>query len=96
MTTPCRLCTNGEIVGRASTVETLDGRTPDENVPCPVCSPRGADMARDVRVSLIADLADELANRLQPGVVIDADDARTATHLRRLLADERAWSLGLI
>ena len=60
MTAPCHLCTNGEIVGRASTVETLDGRTPDENVPCPVCAPRGADMARDVRVSLIADLADEL------------------------------------
>lgn len=96
MTATCHLCTAGEIIGRPSTVETLDGRTPDENVPCPVCAPRGADMARDVRVSLIADLADELANRLQPGVVIDADDARTATHLRRLLADERAWSLGLI
>lgn len=96
MTTPCRLCTAGEIVGRASTVVTMDGREADENVPCPVCAPRGADMARDVRVSLIADLADELANRLQPGVVIDADDARTASHLRRLLADERAWSLGLI
>lgn len=96
MTTPCRLCTAGVIVGRASTVETMDGRTPDESVPCPVCAPRGADMARDVRVSLIADLADQIANRLQPGVVIDADDARTARMLRRLLADERAWSLGLI
>lgn len=94
MTAPCRLCAAGEIVGRASGVETLDGREHDDSIPCPVCAPRGADMARDVRVSLIADLADELANRLQPGVVIDADDARTATHLRRLLADERAWSLG--
>ena len=96
MTAPCRLCTNGEIIGRASTVETLDGRTPDENVPCPVCAPRGADMARDVRVDLISDLADQLANQLQPGLVVDAEAARIATHLRRLLADERAWSLGLI
>ena len=96
MTAPCRLCTAGEIVTPAETVDRTFAHAPDEAVPCPVCAPRGADMARDVRVDLIADLADEIANRLQPGVVIDADDARTARMLRRLLADERAWSLGLI
>ena len=57
MTAPCRLCTAGEIVGRASTVVTMDGREADENVPCPVCAPRGADMARDVQLSGLADVS---------------------------------------
>ena len=96
MTAPCRLCTAGDIITPAETVDRTFGHAPDETVPCPVCAPRGADMARDVRVDLISDLADAIANRLQPGVVIDADDARTARMLRKLLADERAWSLGLI
>lgn len=96
MTIQCPICAGGgTLPSRVSSVVTIDGRAVDDSIPCPICAPQGAPMARDTRVSLIADLADELANRLQPGVIVDAADAADLGRLSRLLLEERLWAIGL-